>query len=55
MPGGDALFNAFGTLLGVSYNEARSRADLLASLESLSGSASERFNRENPDDPRVAY
>ena len=49
----DVVFNALATLLGVTYNEARSRADLRASLESLSERTMERFNRENPDDPRV--
>lgn len=51
----DGVINAFATLLGVAYNEARSRADLRASLQGMRTSALVRFNEENPDDPRVRY
>jgi triacylglycerol lipase len=51
----DGVVNAFATLLGVAYNEARSRADLRAALQGMRTSALTRFNEENPDDPRVRY
>lgn len=51
----DGVINAFATLLGVAYNEARSNADLRASLRAMRTSELTRFNAENPDDPRVRY
>ncbi|MFO0627198.1 MAG: alpha/beta fold hydrolase [Polyangiales bacterium] len=51
----DGVVNAFATLLGVAYNEARSRADLRAALQGMRTSAMTRFNDENPNDPRVRY
>lgn len=51
----DGVINAFATLLGVAYNEARSNADLRASLRAMRTSELARFNAENPDDPRVRY
>lgn len=51
----DGVINAFATLLGVAYNEARSRADLRGALQGMSTQAMARFNEENRDDPRVRY
>lgn len=51
----DGVINAFATLLGVAYNEARSNADLRASLVAMRTSELARFNAANPDDPRVRY
>lgn len=49
------FLNAVATVLGFTYNEARSRADLRAALEALSERNADAFNRANPDDARVAY
>lgn len=51
----DGLLNAVATLFGVSYNEARSRADLRAAFVSLSEQNADGFNRSVPNDPRVTY
>lgn len=51
----DGVINAFATLLGVAYNEARSNADLRSALNAMRGSEMARFNAANPDDPRVRY
>lgn len=51
----DVLLNALATLLGVSYNEARSNAHLRASLVALSQANAQAFNNATPDDPRVTY
>lgn len=51
----DGLLNAVATLFGVSYNEARARADLRAAFNSLSEQNADGFNRSVPNDPRVTY
>lgn len=51
----DGFVNAVASVLGFSYNEARSRADLRAALDALSERNAEAFNRSNPNDPRVTY
>jgi triacylglycerol lipase len=51
----DVFLNAVATVLGFTYNEARSRADLRAALQALSESNAVNFNRSNANDPRVLY
>ena len=51
----DGVINAFATLLGVAYNEARARGDLRAALNGMRSNEMARFNAANPDDPRVRY
>ncbi len=51
----DGLLDAAATVLGFTYNEARSRADLRAALDALSERNADAFNRSNPNDPRVSY
>lgn len=51
----DGFLNAVASVLGFTYNEARSRADLRAALDALSERSADAFNRSNTNDPRVAY
>lgn len=51
----DGFLNAVTSVLGFTYNEARSRADLRAALDALSERNADAFNRSNTNDPRVTY
>jgi triacylglycerol lipase len=51
----EGFINAIATLFAWTYNEARMRMDLGASLVGLSEREATAFNAANPDDPRVLY
>ncbi len=51
----DGFLNAVAGVLGFTYNEARSNADLRAALDALSERNAAEFNRSNTNDPRVTY
>lgn len=51
----EGFINAIANLFAWTYNEARMRMDLNASLVSLSEREASAFNAANPNDPRVRY
>jgi triacylglycerol lipase len=51
----EGFINAIAMLFAWTYNEARMRMDLNASLVSLSEREATAFNAANPDDARVRY
>ncbi len=53
--GDPSVVNALATVLGLTYNQAGSEADVHATLAGLSERAAPVFNAANPDDPRVLY
>jgi triacylglycerol lipase len=56
VPGvGADVLDAVASVIGQSYNDVRTNADLRAAMNALSEAAAPAFNRANPDDPRVVY